>query len=218
MIPANSLGKYAPLSMDSYYLGKVESVDDPEKGFKLQVRIYPFYAGVDAKDLPWARPMGIDENHVPELPRVGDIVWCVFKDIPLKPFWVFRNPKSQNGSYTYIQQEFDSALSAVGAGSLTYPEFELHSFGDVMVVANSKKNEYTILIKGAGTYIHVKDGKVNICGSSPAAARKDDPIKSTIVEDPAFWPVMTVLAGMVGMTASSLTGKITGGSSKVNIG
>lgn len=92
-------------------------------------------------------------------------------------------------------------------------------------------------------YIEItSDGKVKISSGSTYAARKDDAVKSTSTEDPTAWawlsgfigvfqswtPVpndgglvlKTALTAFLGTNPvpTSLTGKITGGSSKVTIG
>ena len=68
------------------------------------------------------------------------------------------------------------------------------------------------------------DTLVRILGTSGAgaekeAARKGDAVASSAVEDAAFWAWVTAVSTALGITApTSMTGKITGGSSEVKIG
>ncbi len=64
-----------------------------------------------------------------------------------------------------------------------------------------------------------KDGRVKLNNGGKGAARKEDEIQSTPVEDPTFWTFLASVGAALSLTApQSLTGKITGGSDTVEIG
>lgn len=65
------------------YIGKVESIADPKKLLRVQVRVYGVFTdSVPARDLPWAEmmlPLGARPNDGLFIPmRVGDFVQCKF--------------------------------------------------------------------------------------------------------------------------------------------
>ena len=65
------------------YIGKVESVDDPKKLLRVQVRVYSIFTDdVPVADLPWAEyrlPVGSRFNDGFFVPvDVGDLVWVKF--------------------------------------------------------------------------------------------------------------------------------------------
>jgi len=95
-----------------------------------------------------------------------------------------------------------------------------HSLSDALAIVGL--NPKTSPLSMDGTWVRILG--TNGPGSEAEAARKGDAIKSTMADDATFWTWLAaaaaVLAGL-GVAVpipTSLTGKITGGSSKVKIG
>jgi hypothetical protein len=70
-------------TFDGEYVGVVESIDDPKKFYRIQVRVYGVFTDkVPAKDLPWAEiklPVGCRPNDGHAMPlKKGDLVWVDF--------------------------------------------------------------------------------------------------------------------------------------------
>ena len=86
-----------------YFLGQVVDNADPDESYKLRVRIYPWFAEVKDANLPWIRPLDESEEHIKKLPEKNAWVWCVFRDDPMTPFWVFKHLESTAGSYKKIK-------------------------------------------------------------------------------------------------------------------
>lgn len=95
-----------------------------------------------------------------------------------------------------------------------------HSFSDAIVLVGLSPS--TKVLDSSGQYVRLLGPSGS--GSEAFAARKSDAVQSGITDDSTFWTWLAaaaaVLAGMgVAVPApTSLTGKITGGSSEVQIG
>jgi hypothetical protein len=151
MISARELLKNEPLDPMNRYLGQVTDNEDPDEGYKLRIRIYPFFADVDDGDLLWCRPFYLKADTVPEIPKVGDWVWCIFREFPLKPYWLTKHLVSEQGDYSYIRTNAIGAISKVNSGSqhslssLTYPNYEILQRGSLYLVFNTEDDEFVIL-------------------------------------------------------------------------
>jgi hypothetical protein len=66
----------------SEYVAEVVSVDDPERKYRVQVRVYDLFGDAPAGDLPWAiykLPAGARPNDGLAMPvQKGDLVWVDF--------------------------------------------------------------------------------------------------------------------------------------------
>jgi hypothetical protein len=95
-----------------------------------------------------------------------------------------------------------------------------HSLSDALAVVGL--NPKTSPLDMDGTWVRILG--TSGAGNEAEAARKGDAIKSTMADDATFWAWLTAAAavlaglGVTVPTPTSLTGKITSGSSKVKIG
>lgn len=90
-----------------------------------------------------------------------------------------------------------------------------HNLSDALAIVGL--NPKTAALDMDGDFVRIL-GKAGP-GSEAEAGRKGDAVKSVAADDAAFWAWVTTVSAHVGTSApTSLTGKITGGSSEVKIG
>jgi hypothetical protein len=94
-----------------------------------------------------------------------------------------------------------------------------HSLSDALAIVGI--NPSTKVLAHDGTLLRIINPKGEIqlgTGALAAAAREGDTIVSNPTTDPTNFPVLAALASMFGMSLPSLGGKISSGSSQVQIG
>ena len=90
-----------------------------------------------------------------------------------------------------------------------------HSLSDALAIVGINPKPSPLDMDGTWVRILGTSGP----GSEAEAARKGDATKSVVADDSAFWAWVATVSAHVGTSApTSLTGKITGGSSEVKIG
>jgi hypothetical protein len=181
-------------------IGKIESVKSSEQTVEVQLQIRrPAADGTSTLypvlvDCPYFVLQG-GGAYIDMPIKAGDYCLVLFNDRCIDTWW-------------------DSANVA------DPPSMRKHSLSDGIALVGINPKPNALAMDGSAVRILGTSGP----GSEKEAARKGDEIKSTATEDPTFWTwiaaVGAVLTGL-GVTApvpSSLTGKITGGSSEVKIG
>jgi hypothetical protein len=95
------------------------------------------------------------------------------------------------------------------------PSTRKHSFSDALAIVGLNPKPSPLDMDGTWVRILGTSGP----GAEAEAGRKGDAIKSVAADDTAFWAWVATVSAHVGTSApTSLTGKITGGSSEVKIG
>jgi hypothetical protein len=95
------------------------------------------------------------------------------------------------------------------------PSTRKHSFSDALAIVGLNPKPSPLDMDGTWVRILGTSGP----GAEKEAGRKGDAIKSVAADDAAFWAWVSTVSAHVGTSApTSLTGKITGGSSEVKIG
>jgi hypothetical protein len=95
------------------------------------------------------------------------------------------------------------------------PSARKHSLSDALAIVGLNPKPSPLDMDGDWVRLLGTSGP----GAEAEAGRKGDAIKSVAADDAAFWAWVTTVSAHVGTAApTSLTGKITGGSSEVKIG
>lgn len=185
MKSAGEVVDFPTILIDRPYLGQVVDNNSPSEDYKLKIRIYPFFQGVEDNNLPWIFPFVEESNTIRMLPEVNSWVWCAFRGDHMSPYWFAYQLTSQNGSYAYIREQADQALAAVDAEELTYPEFDILHKGDVFVILNKAKSEYVILVGGNALKVNASGIEVKTQGpvsiASAGQINIDSGLTSSIV-------------------------------------
>ena len=206
ILPANQLSVLDAFKSDIFatfhciQIGKIEKVTPGEQTVEVTLQIRrPAADGTSS-----AIPLLVDVPYMVlqgggayiDLPiTAGDYCIVLFNDRDIDTWWSTANMADPA---TNRKHDLSDGIAIVGLNPKTSP----------------------LPIDGAAVRILGTSG----AGSEKEAARKGDAVASTATDDTAFWAWITAAGaalaalGVVAPVPSSLTGKITGGSSEVKIG
>jgi hypothetical protein len=188
-----------------FRVGKVISVDDPEKTGRAQIQVYPELASIPDADCPWAFPLfgGLNDNsHY--LPPVGSIV-PVYFELPYmrETFFlptVIGNPKQDRfqlwvDTYKDKIQDMTEAPEAATFVSETYAD-------GVTRFDDTANGQHGIYHPASEAYVMFdKDGKLIIELSKQPLTIQNKDKDMTMTFDPASGDIATVTKGNVSTEA-----------------
>jgi hypothetical protein len=165
------------MKVDLFY-GKVESIEDPDRKGRIQVRVLPEMEGASKDDLPWVRSFlqktMTDTSQTHDLPVEGSYVWCIFLDVPyFKDGWFI------SGVFVDKSFDFDSvtqALSAIdGFSGNAYKDLHFTRHEDGTIIFRNPNTKEAGFLSSTGTYLFVdQNGATNVYAKGAIKVSNDN--------------------------------------------
>lgn len=189
------------------YYGEVISVDDPQQGARIIVRIPDLDNSTTNANLPWAYPFLAKFFHV--IPKVGELVRVIIEDVNYPQrgrFWsgsiISQPQKIEFDSYYTALSTTNMAISAPEAAPFTYPD-AVGVYPNVEDIAVVGRVNTDIILRVNDLEIragkHEPDNNLALNKKNPASVRLSFDLSST--DSTSYISNTIVMADRIGIIA-----------------